>query len=98
MTTIHHYSEHTGEYLGSGTADRCQITGVALLPYCATPLAPPKTKAHQAAIFKGAAWSVVADLRGAQYWLSDGSEHTINRLGETLPENALTEPPPPETI
>lgn len=94
MTTIYHYHEQTREFLGVSVADRCQITGVDLLPWCATAVAPPKIKAHQAAIFADTGWQVVADWRGTHYWLPDGSEHVIGKLNETLPVDAQMQPPP----
>lgn len=40
-------------------------------------------------------WQRVPDRRGESYWLPDGSHHVISEIGEVLPEDALTELPPP---
>lgn len=39
-------------------------------------------------------WDYVVDNVGTEYWLADGTKHTINELGEELPEGALLEEPP----
>lgn len=40
-------------------------------------------------------WQRVCDLRGRRYWLSDGTEHVIEGIGEDLPEDALVAAPAP---
>ncbi|MGR3486034.1 MAG: hypothetical protein ACU0BF_11865, partial [Paracoccaceae bacterium] len=71
------------------------IEGRPLIPAHATTTPPPETGAHEAAVWDGAAWSVVADHRGAVYWTADGARHRIDALGETPPDDALDAPPPP---
>jgi hypothetical protein len=39
-------------------------------------------------------WKYYVDNTGTEYWLADGSKHTITELGEELPEGALLEEPP----
>lgn len=58
---------------------------------------PPAIAVHEATQWDADndGWIVVPDLRGCRYWLADGSEHIIDRIGERCPESALTTPPPP---
>jgi hypothetical protein len=53
----------------------------------------PEKSGHQR-YFKDDAWHYVVDNTGTDYWLADGSKHTITELGEVLPEGALLEEPP----
>ncbi len=39
-------------------------------------------------------WDYVVDNVGTEYWLADGTKHTINEVGEEVPEGALLEEPP----
>ncbi|MGR3484442.1 MAG: hypothetical protein ACU0BF_03795, partial [Paracoccaceae bacterium] len=68
------------------------IEGRPLIPAHATTTPPPETGAHEAAVWDGAAWSVVADHRGAVYWTADGTRHRIDVLGETPPDGAALSP------
>jgi hypothetical protein len=38
-------------------------------------------------------WSLIPDFRGREYWLADGSRHTITNLGEQPPADALDAEP-----
>jgi hypothetical protein len=39
-------------------------------------------------------WEYYVDNIGKEYWLADGTKHTITELGEEVPEGALLEEPP----
>ncbi len=70
--------------------------GEFLIPPSATELEPPTAGDHEAAVFQPGSncWTVTPDFRGTDYWLPDGSHHTIERIGEVMPEGALDQPPP----
>lgn len=91
----HHY-DIAGIYMGSTPVDFDQRDpGVAMPPpYGATLHVPPDRGPQQAAVFDGQEWALVVDLRGAVYWLADGSRHTIDDVGVELPDDALTSAPP----
>jgi hypothetical protein len=44
--------------------------------------------------FKDGAWHYIVDNTGTEYWSENGAKHTINELGEDVPEGALLEAPP----
>lgn len=69
----------------------------ASLPASQTLAPPPAVDLGHAALWNADtdSWDVVPDLRGMRYWLPDGSEHTISRVGEMLPADALNSPPAP---
>jgi len=86
-----------GYYSGAFEADESPMEpGVYLFPAGAVdaPL-PPALNAGQFARWDGGAWEVVTDLRGTEYWLPDGSKHTIEALGDALPDDALDVAPAP---
>lgn len=64
------------------------------LPDTLTTLTPPRGE-HIGAVWdeEENCWNAVPDWRGFHYWLSDGSFHSITKLGEEPPEGYLTEPP-----
>ncbi len=96
MTTIYHYDEQSGEYLGESIAARDPLEGHPLIPAAATTQKPLAVGAREAAVFdrETERWRTVADYRGVTYWLEDGSSQTITRLGVLLPDNALQGAPP----
>lgn len=65
------------------------------LPDTLTLSTPPPQGEHVAPQWDeaSASWALVADYRGVTYWLADGSEHAIEALGVTPPENALNYKP-----
>lgn len=69
--------------------------GDFLIPPSATPKEPPNAGEKQVAVFDPQAeqWSIQPDYRGTEYWLPDGSQHKIETIGETPPDNALYEQP-----
>ncbi|EEO27896.1 DUF4376 domain-containing protein [Oxalobacter paraformigenes] len=98
--TVYEYDE-AGLYVGETTAEPSpREKDVWLIPANATELEPPITGEHECAVFRNGRWSVRYDYRGTTYWLPDGTEHTITETGMIVPEDALTEPPPPslETV
>jgi hypothetical protein len=96
--TLYHYDAQ-GIYAGQSQArESPREPGKYLIPFGATPVAPPEVGEHQAAVYAYDLddWHLVADWRGTDYWDADGVQHTITEVGETVPEGAsLTEPPPP---
>lgn len=92
---IYHYHPETREYLGVGQADPDPLVhGNFLIPAYAVKEPPPPFGPRQVAVYRDG-WQVVADYRGVRYWLGDGSEHVIERIGEVPPPDALDAPPPP---
>jgi hypothetical protein len=65
-----------------------------MIPAYATEIELIPEKAGHQRYFKDGAWHYVVDNIGTEYWLADGSKHTITELGEALPEGALLEEPP----
>ena len=93
---IYNYSPETGEYIGEDTAQENPLEeGAYLVPAHATMTKPPEGEKGKARIFQDGAWSLIDDQRGVQYWLADGTQHTITELGETKPDEALDVAPPP---
>jgi hypothetical protein len=95
MTTIYNYHPSTGEYLSESQASLDPLEGKPLVPAFATVKKPPSIKSNQCAVFSNGDWVLESDFRGTDYWLADGTNNTIQDLGETLPEKALTEAPAP---
>lgn len=94
--TVYRFDPITRVYCGIDHATPDPLRpGEFLEPYCTVPVAPPATKIHEVAVLdvEGDKWAVSADWRGTTYWLPDGCQHTIDRIGETVPENALDAPP-----
>ncbi len=56
-TKIYHYAEN-GIYIESSYADKCQITGVDLMPAYATTIKPPAVELPDFAIWTGKAWGI----------------------------------------
>lgn len=91
---IYNYHPETKEYIGSSEADRSPLEeDVYLIPAYATDIKPPSVNENQKPVFNNGQWSIVADYRGTEYWLSDGSKHTITELGVELPSNAIVNEP-----
>lgn len=92
---IFHYSALTREYLGRDTADPDPLTpGNWLIPANATTTPPPANCTQGYALcFDGEKWVEVIDQRGTRYWLGK-DEHTIQQLGETVPDGASRVEPP----
>lgn len=95
MTTIYNYHPATGEYLSQAKASLDPLEGKPLVPSFATTKKPPAVRENEIAVFKDDAWSIISDYRGTEYWLADGSVHTIEEVGEKLPKEALDAPPAP---
>lgn len=95
--TLYAYDPNTGLSIGTlkAKADPEQ-PGEWLSPAFTTDQVPPTVGSNQAALFQNGSWSLVPDWRGHTYWLSDGSEHTIEALNVSPPADALdTKPNPP---
>ena len=93
MITVYAYDANTREFLGTTQAQESPLeTGVVLMPANSTAIQPPALRENQAALWNGAIWDVVADLRGTVYYDADGKQYTQNQLGE-LPDGALLEKP-----
>lgn len=90
---INHYHPHTGEYLGTSTADRNPLEpGKFLVPAHATTIAPPTDiPAGHAAVRQDAAWRIVEDHRCQCGYVGDGAV-TIHDLGP-LPDGWTTDAP-----
>ncbi len=91
---IYNYHPASGVFLSEGEAEQDQLDADnCLIPAYATDQKPPKQKKGHALVFKNNKWQNVIDKRGTVYWLEDGSEHVISKVGEELPEGSLTEKP-----
>ena len=91
---IWHFDPITGEFLSQSDAEPDPMEeGRFLLPAYATFKSPPEVAAGQVAVMSDTGWTVKSDLRGAQYWLTDGSRHTIGKIGEDKPADALDAAP-----
>ena len=95
MTTIYNYDPQTSEYLHESVAALDPLEGQPLIPAFATTKMPPAVRQNEVAVFDGVLWKIVPDYRGLTYWLGDKSEHSIDQLGMTPPEDALDAPPLP---
>ncbi|KVS50711.1 hypothetical protein WK39_28025 [Burkholderia cepacia] len=67
----------------------------AASPAGATADNKPTVGANEVAVIVNGQWQVLPDFRGMTYWLTDGTQHDITEIGETLPAGALKSPPPP---
>ncbi|WP_217494995.1 hypothetical protein [Marinomonas sp. FW-1] len=76
------------------TAKKDPVSGKWMIPSFATKVKLIPEKAGHQRYFKDGAWHYVVDNTGTEYFLADGSKHTITELGEELPEGALLEDPP----
>jgi hypothetical protein len=94
---IYHWNRESGEYSGSSFARADPLEeDHFLIPANATEVEPPNAGVGQVAQWGDTGWQAVDDLRGTDYWLADGSAHTITEIGVSLPDGALDAPPPPE--
>jgi hypothetical protein len=94
MNTAYSYHPKTGEILGEVQYRSDPLDGTAPPPANATIKAPPRTGDYEVAIWADDAWTIKPDHRGTEYWLADGSHHTIIAIGEVPPEDALDAAPP----
>ena len=93
MKLVYHYDE-TGAYCGASEAHPSPLEeDVWLIPANATEQMPPVAGKNECPVFADDRWTLCPDHRGMIYWLPDGSECQITRVGETVPENALTKKP-----
>ncbi|MEP2979042.1 MAG: hypothetical protein ABJO86_06125 [Lentilitoribacter sp.] len=91
---IYNFHTQTGEYMGASRADANPLeAGEFLIPACATTLKPLQAGEGEKAVFDGNEWRIQKDNRGVDYWLDDGSHHTITELNQSIPDQALSEPP-----
>jgi hypothetical protein len=80
-----------------------EVAGEYLLPAFAARDQPPPTGAHEVACRRAedgsvpsdgsGSWVVLPDYRNTQYWLPDGSVHSVQGPG-SLPDNAIFIPKP----
>jgi hypothetical protein len=93
---IYNYHPTTGEFLGAGEADPDQLDeGNWLIPAYACTDAPPKTGKNKVAVRVSEAWEIADDLRGVVYYTDSPDPHTIETIGELVPDGATSTPPPP---
>jgi len=93
---VFNFNKETGEYIGEEEAEKNPLEpGKYLIPAAATTEPPPKAGTKEAVRFNGQGWEKTPDLRGTVYFEADGTEKKIDRLGDTLPEGALTKKPAP---
>lgn len=77
------YDPETGEYRFTREAtENPKTPGEYLLPAHATFETPPELKEHEANVWNGSAWEIVADFRGMTvYSIADGRPLTVGELG-----------------
>lgn len=82
----------TGKHIETSVAGESPLEpGTFLIPVNATSAPLPELKTNEAAIINAArdGWDVIVDYVGTDYWLTDGSYHTIMELGVIPPIDAL---------
>jgi hypothetical protein len=96
MTTLYAFDRSSKYWLFTGLVNQQldAISGEPIPLRNATNVKLIPEKAGHQRYFKDGAWHYVVDNTGTEYWLADGSKHTITELGEELPEGALLEEPP----
>ena len=93
MKIIYHFDEN-GAYCGASEARRSPLEDdVYLIPAMATDLMPPATGKNECPVWEDGKWTLKPDFRGKVYWLDDGSECKIDRIGETIPANGFSQKP-----
>lgn len=94
LLPIYHADGLTGEYIGTGFAERDpRVEGNWLIPASAYTDKPPETEKGYVAIYNGEAWSAIRDYRGEIYSTHDGSPQQYNSLGDLPP--GFTDKPRP---
>ncbi|MEE9357455.1 DUF4376 domain-containing protein [Candidatus Vondammii sp. HM_W22] len=95
----HSYNPESGIYLGPMTAaiDPLETESAGEPVYMAPPAhavadAPLGAGANQVDVYSEG-WQLAADHRGHEYYLADGSHHTITEIGIEPPAEALTQLP-----
>lgn len=94
MTKVYNFDARTGAFLSTKEARKDPVEGNPMVPANSTLKAPPRTGKSEIAVWDGDTWTVVPDHRGEEFWLADGSYHTIAEIGEEPPEGALDAAPP----
>lgn len=94
MNILHHFSSANGAFIGASEARLDPLDKTPMVPGHSTLSAPPEPGADQIARWDGETWVIVADRRGEEYWLPDGTRHLIDEIGVDLPSGALPAPPP----
>lgn len=97
---FYHYNPITREFSGVSLAQKNQKEkGKYLQPAFSLKGPPPEVMENECAIERNGAWAVVPNFVGVEYWLEDGSKHTIKEIGDLVPEEAsLVEIPAPEIV
>ena len=93
MKIVYHFDEN-GAYCGASEACRSPLEEeVYLIPAMATDIMPPASGKNECPVWENGKWTLKPDFRGKVYWLDDGSECKIEKIGETVPLNALSQRP-----
>ncbi|MEJ1402588.1 MAG: hypothetical protein RPU61_03595 [Candidatus Sedimenticola sp. (ex Thyasira tokunagai)] len=97
--TYHSYNPENGTYLGPMIAGidplESKVAGEPVYlgpPANAVTEAPLGAEANQIDVYNDG-WQLVADHRGQEYYLADGSHHTITEIGIEPPADALAQRP-----
>ena len=97
---IYNYHPNTKEFLSVSAADLDPLETqkkrkeVYLIPANATVDKPPIPGENKAVIYVNNSWIEIDDYRGKEYYKENGEKKIIQKLGETVPSDALLEPPP----
>ena len=93
------FDPSTGEYIGECVAQESpKEKGVYLLPANSTDVAPSAAGDNESAVWDGVLWTIVDDFRGAVFWTDCCTRHVIVSLGEIVPDNLPTTPPPNDMV
>lgn len=99
-------TDENGIYLGAFDADVSPLEpeimdeaggivspAVYLVPSGGVLIEPPVAGTHQAARYDGAAWALVADFRGVEYYTADGFHHVVEAIDDVPPNGTFDAPP-----
>ena len=101
---LHHYNPQNGAFVFSREARidhaETQVQGqrVYLSPAHTTDIPPPAVAPGFAAIWTGAAWETVPDLRGRRYWTAAAGLATQEDLGALAPGATLIDGDDPALV
>jgi len=92
---VYHYNSVTKEYVGISQANESPLEpGEYLIPANSTTIAPQNVGQNQVSVYESGVWSIKDDYRGTKYYKkSNGEEHTITEINDTVPSDSVTTAP-----
>ena len=89
MKTFYLYDE-AGLYAGDYEAQENPLEeGEYIAPTYSTEEAPPIEKQNESAIYVDGSWQIAHNFQDVEYWLTDGTKHTITEIGIVPPVDAV---------